>query len=181
MSEHQPMSAAPIGKDGLKSALRKARLMESVHFDAVLEIRDAATLRLQVLKDDLAPLVAAYPDASALFDLAVFAGNPPRLWIDLVTSVMMADDGRTFRLLQDRQSGREVVLETPDRSVMIERIKEHIAHRLVERERHLAAPPRQPAIQGYSRGSLILAWLSGFSIGALALFAAGIIVARLTG
>lgn len=181
MSESHPMPAAPIGKDGLKTALRRARLTESAHFDAVLDIRDAGTLRLQVLKDDVAPLVASYPDAAALFDLAVFAGDPPRLWVDLVTSVVMAEDGRTFRLVQDRQSGREVLFESPDRAQMVETLKQHIAHRLVERERLMAVPPRQPAIQGYSKGALILAWLSGFSVGALALFGAALAVARFAG
>ncbi|CAN5464849.1 hypothetical protein BH10PSE7_BH10PSE7_43310 [soil metagenome] len=178
MSEFQSMPAPPLGKDGLKAALRRARLTESAHFDAVLDIRDAGTLRLQVLKDELVPLVATYPDAAALFDLAVFAGDPPRLWIDLVTSVTMADDGRSFRLIQDTQGGRETLLETADRAEMTERLKQHIAHRLVARERVMAVPPRQPAIQGYSTGALILAWLSGFSIGALVLVIAGLLYAR---
>ena len=41
--------------DDLSGALRKARLAEAAHFEAVLGIRDSKSLRLQVLKDDLAP------------------------------------------------------------------------------------------------------------------------------
>ena len=178
MSEYQSIPPPPHGKDDLKAALRRARLTESVHFDAVLEIRDAETLRLQVLKDDLAPIIATYPDAAALFDLALFAGDPPRLWIDLVTSVTMGGNGRTFCLIQDTQAGRETLFETTDRAEMTARLKQHIAHRLVARERVMAVPPRQPAIHGYSQGALILAWLSGFSIGVLALIIAGLLYAR---
>ena len=43
----------------------------------------------------------------------------------------------------------------------------------------MAAP--KPASRGYSTSTLILAWLSGFTIGVLALFVAGILITRSTG
>ena len=177
-----PLSTRLPGDQGLNGALRQARLAEAAHFEAVLDIRDAQTLRLQVLKDDLAPAVMANADAASFIDLALVPGDPPRLWVDLITSVVMAPDPRTYRLVQDGSAGRQTLLETADRVEMIDRVKQHIAHRLITREREkisVAAP--KPASTGYSTGALILAWLSGFSIGVLALFVAGILIARLTG
>src|SRR6266540_3241487 len=55
----------------LDEALRQARLKEAAHFEAALDIRDAQTLRLQVLKDDLAPIVASRRQAQEFFDLAL--------------------------------------------------------------------------------------------------------------
>jgi hypothetical protein len=181
-----PLSTRLPGDQSLGGALRQARLAEAAHFDAVLDIRDAQTLRLQVLKDDLAPVVASNSAATSFIDLALVPGDPPRLWVDLITSVVMAPDPRSYRLVQDSPAGRQTLLETTNRVEMIERITQHIAHRLIAREREItavsapAAGPK-PAIIGHSTTALILAWLSGFSIGALALFIAGILISRLTG
>ncbi|MGE0007295.1 MAG: hypothetical protein AB7S92_17105 [Parvibaculaceae bacterium] len=157
-------------------------MAEAAHFEAVLDIRDAQTLRLQVLKDELAPLVLAHNEAASFVDLALVPGDPPRLWIDLITSIVMAPDPRTYRLVQDGQAGRLTLLETADSREMIERVKQHIAHRLIAREREKtgAGEPR-PRLTGHSTSALILAWLSGFSIGVLALFVAGVLLARLNG
>lgn len=94
------MSTRLPGDQGLNGALRQARLAEAAHFEAVLDIRDAQTLRLQVLKDDLAPAVLANVEAASFIDLALVPGDPPRLWVDLITSVVMAPDPRTYRLVQ---------------------------------------------------------------------------------
>jgi hypothetical protein len=170
------------GDQGLNGALRQARLAEAAHFEAVLDIRDAQTLRLQVLKDDLAPAVLANADAAAFVDLALVPGDPPRLWIDLITSVVMAPDPRTYRLVQDGRAGRQTLLETADRVEVADRIKQQIAHRLIAREREKSSiAASKPASTGYSTSALVFVWLSGFTIGVLALFVAGILIARLTG
>lgn len=165
------------GDTGFALTLREARIADSAHFEAALDIRDAKTLRLQVLKDDLLPTLAANREMQSVFDLALVPGEPPRLWIDLITAVIMEPNPRTFRLIQDTQSGRDILLETEDRAAMAEKIKQHMAHHLIARERRLAATPtmRLP-IQGHSSAALILAWLSGFSIGVLALFMIGIVL-----
>ena len=67
------------GHDDLSGALRKARLAEAAHFEAVLEIKDSKSLRLQVLKDDIAPLIAATPEAAHIFDLALVPANAATL------------------------------------------------------------------------------------------------------
>jgi hypothetical protein len=163
-------------------ALRQARLAEAAHLESVLDIRDAQTLRLQVMKDELAPVILANTEAASFVDLALVPGDPPRLWIDLITSIVMAPDPRTYRLIQDGQSGRQTLLETADRQEMIDKVKQHIAHRLVAREREKrGVAAAKPRLSGHSTGVVIFAWLSGFSIGVLSLFVAGILISRLHG
>ena len=111
------------GHDDLSGALRKARLAEAAHFEAVLGIKDSKSLRLQVLKDDIAPLIAATPEAANIFDLALVPGEPPRLWRDLISFVVMEPDYRTYRLQQDNQGGREALFETADRAEMVNYLK----------------------------------------------------------
>jgi hypothetical protein len=167
--------------DDLSGALRKARLAEAAHFEAVLGIKDSKSLRLQALQDDLAPAVAATPEASKIFDLALVPGEPPRLWIDLISSVVMEPDYRTYRLLQDNQSGRETLFETLNRDEMLNFLKSYMAHRMIARERLVAsATPALPHLIGYSTGAIIYAWLSGFMLGLLALLVAAISLGKLS-
>ncbi len=164
----------------LSGAMRQARLAEAAHLEAVLGVRDSKTLRLHVLKDDLAPLVAATPEASKFFDLALVPGEPPRLWIDMISSVVMEPDYRTYRLQQDNQAGREALFETSDRSEMLNFLKSYVAHRMIARERHVAgAAPVLWPMSGYSSGAIIYAWLSGFMLGLLALLVAAILLEKL--
>lgn len=177
-----PLSRPAAGESTeLDEALRQARLKEAAHFEAALDIRDAQTLRLQVLKDDLAPIVASRCEAQEFFDLALVPGDPPRLWLDLITSVVMQPDSRTYRLIEDSPTGREILYEARDRAQMVERIKQHMAHRLVARARRMARPSDEPIRRRYSAGALILSWLSGFTIGFLALLIAGVLISRIRG
>lgn len=158
---------------GLGSALRDARERESARLDAVTEIRDAQTLRLYALKQDLLQGLASGLPKAGFIELALIAGNPPRLWVDLISSVVMAPDPRTFRFEIDTQNGREVLLETRDREEMAQTIIAHLAHRIIDRERlsvRLQGPVEKPE-GGYSGAAVMLAWLSGFALGIFALFA----------
>jgi hypothetical protein len=177
VSDAKTVSMSQTGDPGFKLTLREARIADSAHFEAALDIRDAKTLRLQVLKDDLQPTLAANREMQSLFDLALVPGEPPRLWIDLISAVIMEPNPRTYRLIQDTQNGRDIVHETENRAEMVDKIKQHMAHHLIARERRLAATPALRAtVQGHSSAALILAWLSGFSIGVLALFIVGIVL-----
>lgn len=161
-------------RDSLAEALREARLAEAAHFDAALELRDSKSLRLQLLQDELLPAVRATAEARELFDLTLVPGDPPKLWVDLVSYVVMEPDHRTYRFVQDRQDGREVLFESSVREQAASAIRRHMAHRLVARERKLGVPPQPVPQTGYSTASLILAWASGFAFGALALLAAAL-------
>lgn len=110
---------------------------------------------------------------------SILPGEKSRLWLDLVHWVEMAPDARSYRFTGDRDTGRESLLETRDRAEMVRFLKSWMAHRLVERARSLARPAQPIPVQGYSTGALILAMVAGFSTGVLALFAAGIAIARL--
>ena len=159
--------------DGLAEALRAARLAEAAHFEAALDLRDSKTLRLQILKDELLPTVQSTPEAKELFDLTLIPGEPPKLWIDLTAYVVMEPDHRTYRVLQDRQDSRDVLFEGADREEAAASIRRHMAHRMVARERQSATLPSISGV-GYSSATLILAWVSGFAFGALALVAAAL-------
>jgi hypothetical protein len=157
-------------------ALHQARLTEAAHHEAVLGIKDAKSLRLQVLKDDIAAVIAHSGEARQMFDLALAPGEPPKLWIDLITFVVMEPDYRTYRLVQDNQAGREILHESAERPEMVERLKHYMAHRIIARERQMAAtlPAAQPA--GFSASAVILAWLSGFALGILTLLLLAILL-----
>ena len=119
------------------------------------------------------PLVQSSPEARELFDLALVPGEPPKLWIDLISFVVMEPDHRTYRFLQDRQDRRDILFESADRELMAAAIRRHMAHRLVARERQIRCRAAGSPPPGYSSASLILAWVSGFAFGALALLGAG--------
>jgi hypothetical protein len=163
----------------MDAALKAARLAEAAHFEALMNIRDAATLRLQVLKDDLEPIVEARREADAFIDLALVPGTPPRLWIDMVAYVTMAPDPRTYRLCQDTASGQKVLLETTDRSEVADRVTAYIAHRLIDRQRQIVEPAGDlaPARRSFGRGALVVAGLSGFGLGILLV----VLIVRLLG
>ncbi len=161
-------------QDALAAAIRDARLAEAAHFEAALDLRDSKSLRLQILKDELLPAVQASPEARELFDLTLLPGEPPKLWVDLTSYVLMEPDHRTYRFLQDRQDRREILFESPDREQAAAAIRRHMAHRLVARERQAAALPPPPVQLGYSTASLILAWTSGAAFAALAILAAAL-------
>lgn len=160
--------------DAMVVALREARLAEAAHFEAAQDLRDSKSLRLQILKDDLLPAVQASPEARALFDLTLLPGDPPKLWVDLTSYVVMEPDHRTYRFLQDRQDAREVLFETADRDAAAAAVRRHMAHRLVARERQAASPLPVAGPAGYGVASLALAWLSGLSLGALAILLAAL-------
>lgn len=164
----------------LSGALRKARLAEAAHFEAVMGIKDSKSLRLQVLKDDIAPLIAATPEAANIFDLALVPGEPPRLWVDLISFVVMEPDYRTYRLLQDNQGGREALFETADRAEIVNYLKTYLAHRMIARERQIAhaAPVSKPSAR-YTTGAVIYAWVNGLILGFLALVVAAISLGKL--
>jgi len=172
------VSVGPIGSGdgGMIEALHQARLAEAAHFEAAMNLRDSKSIRLQLLKDDLLPAAAAAPD---LFDLALVPGEPPKLWIDLITSVVMEPDHRTYRLIQDRQSGRDILFESDDRSLMADAVRQQMAHRIIARERQAASSLPAPPSPGYSTASLILAWLSGIALGALALLSVSIYLEKI--
>jgi hypothetical protein len=160
---------------GLKEALHRARQAEAAHHEAVLALQDARALRLQILKDELAPIIAASPEAAAVFDVALVLGDTPRLWIDHISTVVMEPDPRTYRAIQDTAAGREILFETADLSEMVGFLKQFMAHRIISRDRQIASTgPVAGVIPGFSTAALLLAWLAGFALGVLSLLCVAI-------
>jgi len=176
MTSETPETETPLAP-AMSAALRQARLAESAHFDAAADIRDAKSLRLNVLFDEVRPQLADLARRSEGFiDPLVAPGEPPRLWIDMVAYVLMEPDPRTYRFQRDTAGGHEILLETRERGEMRDKIIAYAAHRIVERERQFATDERsrQPVYRTYGAAALFLAWLAGFCLGVLALFALGV-------
>ena len=169
------MAQAGTAEEGMQEVLRSARLLEAAHRDAGLAIRDSKTLRLAVLKDELTAALATSDEARRLFDIALSPGDPPRLWLDLISMVVMEPDYRTYRLVQDSNAGREILFETTDRAEMTAQVKQLLAHRLIARERQIAGTEPMPRIAiNNSTGSLVLAWLAGVMLGVLGMLSLAI-------
>jgi hypothetical protein len=155
----------------------KGRLAGGERVESMFDIHDAQTLRLQVLKDELEPVAASLWRPGLFVDLELVAGDEPRLLIDLVNSVVMAPDPRTYRLTQDAEDGRRILFETRDRAEMVRRVGQHLARSSAAE----SSPPRvrgPPAERRYTSTALWLAWLSGLVMGVLGLFALGVLMAR---
>ena len=169
-----------MGPNKLDEAISHARQAHGFHFDAVRDNLDATTLRLEVLRLELQGLVKGQQQAEKFVDLQLLGGDAPRLWIDLVTYVVMAPTARQYRLVRDRQDSSEILFESEDRAAMREKITAYIAGRIVARERHL--PPDvmigesrdSKSEQKYSSAALLLAWFSGVLLGIIGLFAFGV-------
>ena len=155
----------------MDKALLHMRQAESAHFDAAMAIRDAETLRLYALKQDIEPLLQGHAEITDFLAPALYTGTPPRLWIDLTSYVVMQPDPRTYRLVQDTRDGHHTLAETADRDQMVRNLRDFIAHRTITRQRELSAAPHptNPPPAGHSTAALILAWLAGFSLGVLGL------------
>lgn len=139
-SEYAPPAAAREQEPGrLKAAMRQARIEMAERTAVVVDLRDAALARLEMLNDELDPIFAEIPDGVTLFDRGLSRGDTPRLWVDMVAHVEMGRDKRVYRFLQDTRYGPRVLAETADLGEMAQSITGYVARRLVEREQALSA------------------------------------------
>lgn len=122
----------------LSAAMRRARVENAEHSDALVDLRAAEIARLEILSDALAPVMAQTPKDCDIFDVAIAPGERPRLFIDQIGFVEMDRDRRTYRFLQDTRHGRIALSESQNVDDMVEAITAYIAHRLIEREKALA-------------------------------------------
>jgi len=122
----------------LAAALRRARIENAEHSGARADVRAAEIARLEILRDALDPVVAQIPRDCDMFDVAVSPGERPRLFIDQIGFVEMAEDRRSYAFLQDTRHGRVTIGESDDVEHVVEAVTAYIAHRLIEREKALA-------------------------------------------
>jgi hypothetical protein len=173
----------------LKDALRQARIETAERSSVVVDLRDAELARLELLNDALDPLFAEIPPEVELFDRSISRGDPPRLWIDVVSHVVMGRDKRLYRFVQDTRFGRRVLAEATEVRVMADAVTNYVARRLLERERALAedsAPilrgPRADATlyRSRDRNRAIRMLILGMMIGASLLFGVLMLIATRT-
>ena len=161
----------------LRAALDRARDQQADRFDAIDNVRALETARLQMLADDLEPVFSDIPERNDLFVCRVVPGDPPRLWIDMLSYVAVGDDGHTYRFIETGRNGRKTLAESAEISEISPHITSYIAHRVIDRERAGSALPSSDANGGgksFTGSAILFAWVCGFVVGALALLIAGL-------
>ena len=161
----------------LRAALDRARDQQADRFDAIDNVRALETARLQMLADDLEPVFSDIPERNDLFVCRVVPGDPPRLWIDMLSYVAVGDDGHTYRFIETGRNGRKTLAESAEISEISPHITSYIAHRVIDRERAGSALPSSDENGGgksFTGSAILFAWVCGFVVGALALLIAGL-------
>lgn len=174
MADSQSEDKKTPEKNRLQTAMAEAREAQAMRFDAVSEVHHRETARLDALADELAPVFAEIPESNALFVCKLVAGEPPRLWIDVLCYVALAEDGRTFRLIMNAREGQRILAETKEIPAMAGHVTSYVAHRIIDMERAgVVAPVRIEALPGYgySLTTVVFAAACGCAVGALLLFA----------
>ena len=123
----------------LKKAVRDVRLALAERGDVVVDMREAEHARLALVAEKLADALADLPPDQEQFSLAVLPGDPPRLWVDATSFMMMARDKRTYQFVKDTRLGRTIMAESTSQDVMVEEVTRYVAERVVERERAVEA------------------------------------------
>jgi hypothetical protein len=119
----------------LAEAIREVKNATADRDDVVVEMREAERMRLELLANELEPVIAEVPQGADLFDFAVSSGLQPRFWIDAIAHVSMGRDKRTFRFLKDTRLGRVVLAESTDLKTVANAVTRYLAERIVERQR----------------------------------------------
>jgi len=122
----------------LSRALSRARIESAEHASVIADLRGAEIARLEILREQLDPVIAQLPQDCDLFDIAVSPGDRPRLFIDQIGFVEMGRDRRNYRFVQDTRHGRITICESEKPEIIVEAVTAYIAHRLIEREKALA-------------------------------------------
>ena len=141
-----------LPRSRLKFALRRARLDEAERSEVIAELRGAEIARLEMLKEEVAPIIAEVPQGVDLFDFGLVPGEHPRLFIDMIAFVEMGRDRRAYCFVQDTRHGRVLLAESERLEPVVEAIATYVARRLVEREKALAADLTvEEAARAYAR------------------------------
>ena len=98
----------------LEDAIREVKILAADRGDVVVDLREAARARLELLAEELAGTIASIPEDDDQFDFALSSGQNPRLFIDAVSHVGLGRDRLTYRFLRDTRAGRIVVDESRD-------------------------------------------------------------------
>jgi len=118
----------------LTEAVRRARIEKAEQSNVSRDLQAAELSHLENLKDELTPVLAQLPRDADLFNHGLVPGERPRLYIDMIAFVEMSRDRRTYRFLMDSPTGRQLLGESDDITIMAMAITNYLGRRLVERE-----------------------------------------------
>lgn len=133
-NSHDELNDAAKGRN-LKDALAIVKNREADRDDVVVEMKAAERTRLELLAEELRPLVEDIDETDERFEFGLTSGERPRLWIDMTSFVAMGHDKRSYRFLKDTRLGRIVLAETSDMNKAADFVSEYIAEKVLERER----------------------------------------------
>ena len=162
----------------LEDAIREVKIMAADRGDVVVDLREAAHARLELLVQELTGTIQSVPEDDDQFDFALSSGQNPRFFIDAVSHVGLGRDRLTYRFLRDTRAGRIVVDESRDIKTIADRVTRYVAERIVERQRMMEGPvepalrsaeaPAAPAAHPHAGMSDFVLGLIWFIIGAVA-------------
>jgi hypothetical protein len=132
-------SHGPDAVQSLRRAMRRARYDDAERVGAQADLRLAQIVRLELLQDALAPLVAQIPKSAETLDIGLMPGSTPRLFVDMIGFIEMGRDARLYRFLQATRHGRLILAESADIPTIVEAVTDYVARRLLERDKALAA------------------------------------------
>ncbi|MEM8653070.1 MAG: hypothetical protein AAGF54_21295, partial [Pseudomonadota bacterium] len=119
----------------LKQALNEVRSAQADREDVVVDMKHATLSRLELLAEDLQPVIEEIPKDNEQFEFAIAKGETPRFWIDMTSFVRMGGDGREYQFVKDTRMGRVVLEQSTNRKLVGERVTQYVAERVLERER----------------------------------------------
>ncbi|MEX6507993.1 hypothetical protein [Jiella sp. M17.18] len=157
MGEGKDNVASLMGTKRLADAVRQAKIAAAQRSDVIVDIREADRARLEILAEELQPVIDDLPAGDDFFDFTITGGIHPRLWIDGTANVLMARDRRTYRFVRETRLGRLTLAESTEPRQIADHVTDYVAERIVERERAFAAEdmveargvvaPRQKAVK----------------------------------
>lgn len=128
----------PSNDRRLSDIVRDVKISAADRTDVVVDMRDADRARLELLAEEIRPVLDDIDPADDRFDFGLSKGLQPRLWIDAVAHVHMGHDRRVFRFVRDTRLGRVIMSDTSDIAATADAVSRYIAERVIERERILA-------------------------------------------
>ena len=137
MSEPQRNNEPKGSGLSLLNIIRDVRSAEADRADVVVELREAERMRLELMVQELQPVLSEVDANDPRFDFVISSGLQPRFWIDAASHVAMGRDRRTYRFVRDTRLGRVVLAESSDLKPVAEQVARYIAERIVERQRLL--------------------------------------------
>lgn len=119
----------------LADEINRIRDNQATRDDVVVDMKQAARARLELLAKDLQPVFNDVPKDNDQFEFALTSGELPRLWIDMTSFVRMGRDRRSYEFVKDTRMGRTILGQSDDRAKMAKMVTSYVAERMIERER----------------------------------------------